>query len=387
MNDIATRIHVDPALAGTLAQQIREQVTWLISGGDLVPCDELPSARSLAAAVGVNFHTVRGAYRRLEADGLVEMRHGRRCRVAPFDPRRLWPEERAARTHLVGIVLPSLANPFYAELLEGAEAAARDAETLLVVVTTHDDQAQALRSIGQLAVKGVDGVVVVSHDISILLNGGAVLDPARRLPLVVVDRPGLFEHSVESDLEGAGYIAARHLAEEGHCEIGLVTHEACPSNVVPIEVGFRRAIAEAGLRLDERHVVRVDGWNLAAGVSAATRVLTWSHRPSALVAIADLLAIGVIRELRRGGVQVPAEIAVVGIDDIPMAALVEPALTTVALPGRAMGAEAVRTLVRTWSLGAGEPGPASADATAAEPERIVLDVNLVVRESCGPHSA
>ena len=381
MKDIATQIHVGPALVDSLAEQIRDQMTWLISGGDLVPGDELPSARSLAATVGVNFHTVRSAYRRLEADGLVEMRQGRRYRVTRFDPRRLWPQEHAARTHLVGVVLPTLANPFYAELLEGAQEAARDGGALLVVVTTHDDQVQALRSIAQLAAKGVDGVVVVSHDISILLEGDDVVGLARRLPLVVVDRPGSLGRSVEADLESAGYLAARHLAQEGHRGIGLVTHQARPSNVIPIEAGFRRAIAEAGLRLDEGHVVRVDGWDLVAGASAATRLLALPQRPGALLAIGDLLAIGLIRELRRGGVQVPAEIAVVGIDDIPMAALVEPALTTVALPARAMGAEAIRTLERTWNGGAVGPEPEAA------PGRIVLGVNLVVRESCGPHTA
>jgi LacI family transcriptional regulator len=151
--------------------------------------------------------------------------------------------------------------------------------------------------------------------------------------------------------------------------------------VVPIEAGFRRAIAEAGLHLDEGHVVRVDGWDLVAGASAATRILALPRHPGALLAIGDLLAIGLIRELQRGGVQVPAEIAVVGIDDIPMAALVEPALTTVALPARAMGAEAIRTLERTWSGRAVGPEPATVTG------RIVLGVNLVVRESCGPHTA
>lgn len=330
---------------------------------------------------------MRSAYLRLEADGLLERRRGRRSRVARFDPRHLWPQERAARSHLVGVVLPTLANPFYVQLLEGAQEAARRSDTLLAVATTRDDQALALRAIAQLAVKGVDGVVVVSHEVSSLLAGdrapdglvggaaGGVADGTRRLPLVVVDRPGTPGHSVEADLEGAGYLAARHLAEHGHRAIGLITVDPPVSNVLPIEVGVRRALADAGLALDHGHLVRADGWGVADGARAAARLLDRADRPTALVAIADLLAAGAMQEVRHGGLRVPADLAVVGIDDVPLAALVDPGLTSVALPARAMGAEAIATLEGAW-LG-----------ELPAPRRVVLGVHLTIRDSCGPHAS
>jgi len=372
-NNLASQIRVDPTLPATLAQQVREQLSWLIARGDLAPGDQLPSVRSLATGLGINYHTVRSAYRRLEADGLVETRPGRRSRIARFDPRHLWPPESATRTHVVGVVVPSL-GPFYVELLEGAMDAARRAGILLVVATTGDDQALALRSIAQLAAKGADGVVVVSHDISNLVAGGEEIASGRQLPLVAVDRPGSFGLSVEADLEGAGYLLARHLMEDGHREIGFITHEAPLSNVVPIEAGYRRALAEAGLRADERHVYRVGAWGLEAGEAAADRLLAGTGRPTALVAIADLLAIGATRRLRRAGLLVPGDIAVAGIDDSPLAALVDPPLTSVALPARAMGAQAVAALQGAW----GDAAPA--------PTRSVLGVQLTIRDSCGPHA-
>jgi DNA-binding LacI/PurR family transcriptional regulator len=317
---------------------------------------------------------VRSAYRRLEADGLVETRPGRRSRVARFDPRHLWPPEAAARTHLVGVVMPSL-GPFYVALLEGAMDAARRAGILLVVATTGDDQALALRSIAQLAAKGADGIAVVSHDISNLVAGGEETPGGRSLPLVAVDRPGSLGLSVEADLDGAGYLAARHLLEDGHREIGLITHVASLSNVVPIEAGYRRALAEAGLRSDERHVYRVGSWGLEAGAASADLLLAGAGRPTALLAIADLLAIGAMRQLRRAGLLIPGDVAVTGIDDSPLAALVDPPLTSVALPARAMGAEAVAVLQRVW----GDAAPA--------PTRSVLGVRLTIRDSCGPHAS
>jgi DNA-binding LacI/PurR family transcriptional regulator len=372
--DVAAQIRVDPALSATLAQQVREQLTWLISRGAVVAGDELPSVRSLAGSLGINYHTVRSAYRRLEADGLVETRPGRRSRIARFDPRHLWPPETAARTHLVGVVLPSL-GPFYVELLEGAQDAARSAGVLLVVATTGDDQARALRSIAQLAAKGADGVVVVSHDISNLVAGGEAIAAGRVLPLVAVDRPGSVGLSVEADLDGAGYLAVRHLLEDGHREIGLVTLATPLSNVVPIEAGYRRALAEAGLPADERYLVRVGSWGLEAGAAAADGLLAGAARPTALVAISDLLAIGAMRRLRRAGLVTPGDVAVVGIDDSPLAALVDPSLTSVALPARAMGADAVAILQGAW----GDAAPA--------PTRSVLGVRLTIRDSCGPHAS
>src|SRR5574340_349826 len=132
------KITIDPSRPATLAQQIREQVTWLISSGTLGPGDELRSVRGLAADLGVNLHTVRAAYRQLDRDGLVDVRHGQRTRVAAFDPGRFWTHEAATRSHTVGVVLPSLGDPFYVPLLEAIEEEATAAGSLVLVCTTHD---------------------------------------------------------------------------------------------------------------------------------------------------------------------------------------------------------------------------------------------------------
>jgi DNA-binding LacI/PurR family transcriptional regulator len=105
------------------------------------------------------------------------------------------------------------------------------------------------------------------------------------------------------------------------------------------------------------------------------RLLALDPRPTGVVAISDLLAIGAIRELRRAGVSVPAGMAVVGMDDIPAAATTDPPLTTIALPARAMGAEAIAALEDGWAV------------TPVRARRLVLGVDLVIRESCGPHAS
>jgi LacI family purine nucleotide synthesis repressor len=376
-SDVTSRLHVDPDLPATLAQQLREQVTWLICSGDAPVGAPLPSVRDLAGDLGINLHTVRSAYRKLEADGLVETRQGRATRVAAFDPRRLWPAEAAARSHAVGVVLPTLANPFYVALLDGIEEMARASGTLLFVGTTHDDQSVALRTVAQLSAKGVDGLIVVSHEASHLLVGadGQLSRGALSLPLVVVDRPGVAGHTVEADLEAAGLQATRHLVEHGHRAIGLITVGEHLSNTVPLETGYRRALGEAGLPLLDRLVARVRGFDVAAGREGATRLLAGDRRPTAIVAIADLLAIGALHAARGLGLRVPDDIALVGVDDIPLADVLDPPLTTVALPASDMGKEAMRTLDLVLAGG------------VVQPRKVMLETNLVIRESCGPHTS
>jgi DNA-binding LacI/PurR family transcriptional regulator len=373
----SARLHVDPGLPPTLAQQLREQLTWLICSGDAPVGAPLPSVRDLAADLGINLHTVRSAYRKLEADGLVETRQGRGTRVASFDPRRLWPPEVAARTHAVGVVLPSLANPFYVDVFGGIEEVARATGSVLIVSTTHDDQAVALRAIAQLSAKGVDGLVLVSHDVSLLLVApdGAKGGDGSSMPLVVVDRPGMPGHTVEADLEGAGLAATRHLVEHGHRAIGLITVGEGYSNTIPLEAGYRRALGEAGIVGRDRLVARVGAFDMAAGADGAARLLAGDDRPTAIVAIADLLAIGGLRAARSAGLRVPDDLAIVGIDDIPFAGAVDPPLTTVSIPATDMGKEAMRTLDLLLAGG------------SARPRKVMLETNLVVRESCGLHAS
>ncbi len=182
-------------------------------------------------------------------------------------------------------------------------------------------------------------------------------------------------HVVEVDLEEVGYLATRHLVDHGHRDIGLITLDASVSNVRPVEAGYRKALHEADLDGRGERVARVDGWEIDDGDAGATRLLASTDRPTALVAISDLIAIGAMRAARRLRLRIPDDVALVGVDDIPLLDAVNPPLTSVALPARAMGAEAMTTLERIW---AGEAGT---------PRRVLLEARLVIRESCGQHAS
>jgi DNA-binding LacI/PurR family transcriptional regulator len=211
--------------------------------------------------------------------------------------------------------MPSL-GPFYIEILEGASML-RSAGILLVIATTSDDNIALRWSPSWQRARTASS----SPDIS---RRGRRDSRGRSLPLVAVDRPGSLSLSVKADLDGAGYLLARHLVEDGR--VGLITHEtrsptSCRSRP---DTG---ATAEAGLRADRppSSARRLRGLRRGSGGGPT---LAGADRPTGLVAIADLLAIRAMRRLRHAGLAPGTSRD--GHRDNPLAATVEPALTSVA---------------------------------------------------------
>lgn len=373
--DISDRIQIESRLDATLGQQLVQQLTWLIANGDLRPGDWLPAVRRLAAHLQISINTVRSAYQKLEADGLVETRHGAGTRVLAQDAASLSAIAAAARSHTVGIILPSFANPFYHPLLDGVEEVAREDGTMLFVCNTRDDPDQAWRYFAQLSAKHVDGIVVVSQDPSGFQMSHAQGQNAATplLPIIAVDWPTATGCAVTMDLEDAGYQATRHLLEHGHRRVGLITFDREPANVAPVHAGYRRAVRERGGVEDPALIARVPAFDMAAGRVGAEHLLALAQPPTAIFTIADTLALGVLAALKAAGLRVPADIALASFNDISTAALLDPPLTSVVAPAYEMGVRAMRMLqaqIAGWPLNV---------------MQVVLPVTLKVRASCGPH--
>ncbi len=369
--DILDKITINPRLEATLTQQLSRQFTWLIASGQLRPGDRLPTVRRLAQHLAISVNTARSVYQKLESDGLTETRHGAGTRVLPYDTGRLSQIAAELRSYTVGVILPSLSNPFYHPFLAGAEEVAHRDLTMLFVCNSHDDPGEARRYFAQLAAKHVDGIIAVSHDTSEFLISapGAPL-----LPVITVDWPGARGYAISLDLAGAGHQATRHLLAHGHQRVGLITWEHERANVTLINAGYQQALREAGLTPDPGLVARVPAFDIAAGASGARRLLALNPPPTAIFAIADTLALGAMAAIKQAGLSIPQDIAVVGFNDIPTAALIDPPLTTVAAPAHDMGVQAMRMLKDVIA------GRSPAQA------QVVLPISLMVRASCGVHS-
>ena len=362
--DILRFIAVDAEAPLPLATQLRQQLTWLIASGQVKAGERLPPVREVAKYLGINRNTVRAAYQQLEADGLLTLRQGRGSVVLPQDVRRSRRQAATLPTFTVGVLVPSL-NPFYTPFLQGIEETVRDAPWLLLVCYTHDEPQLARRYLDQLIAKQVDGLIVATALPE--TEGECTGLP----PVVHVDKPDVDGHVILLDSEGAGFLATRHLIEHGHRRIGLISGPLAWSNVRECYAGYERALRSAGLGVDGDCIAEAPTFTLEAGQQAARRLLELPNLPAAIFGAADLLAIGAMQAIEERGLRVPEDIAVVGYNNIDLAALVKPPLTTVSAPSYGMGAAAMTMLM---ALMAGD---------APKRRRITLPTKLIVRRSCG----
>lgn len=267
------------------------------------------------------------------------------------------------RTSMFALVVSDVTNPVYFPIIRGTEAAAANAGYTLLLADAQES-ASVERAAIERALPIVEGVVLAGPRMS----DAAIRKQAQQVPLVVANRAVTGVASVITDNARGIRRALEHLGELGHRG---VTYVAGPE--ASWADGMRwRAVREGchELELSSRRIGPFAP-TLAGGVSAAAELVA---RPAtAVIAYNDLLAIGLLRGLFRAGVHVPADISVVGFDNIFGADFCTPALTTVAAPLNALGAAAVENLV--WQ--AGGPRPRT--------ERLaVLPATLVIRESTGP---
>lgn len=352
----------------SLSSQLRAQISLLIADGALRPGDALPAVRPLAKELGVSVNTIRAAYTWLEADGLVHTRQGVGTIVLEAPARGLAAGPAPLGSNAIGVLIAGL-DPFYLPLLRGIEEVADDHGMLVLVADTQDSSERATAVIRRLVARGVDGLIVVSVGELDRPSGDRGPFP----PAVYVDQPAADGYGVVFNAEHGGYLATAHLLDHGHERVGLVTVPVGWPNVAPLAEGYRRAHAERGLASSPDLMVEVSGFTVDAGREGLARLRELADPPGAVFAIGAVLAFGVLDGARRAGVRVPGDLAVAGYTDVGLAALVEPPLTMVSVPAHESGRRAATTLVR---LIRGERVRSRVE---------VLDVDLVVRSSCGDH--
>lgn len=366
--DLARLIRIDKDSTIPLATQLAQQLVWLIASGQITQSETLPSVRTLADHLEVALQTVQAAYRQLQTAGLVQTRQGRGTVLVSTQARNF----AAATPHTVswtfGVLIPAY-SPFYAPFLRGLQEGAKLDSSLLFVCDTEEYASSTTTYLDQLVAKGVDGLIVTSFGHSESPRWHAALAAARGLPpLVFADSPGMNGCGVVFDLEKGAAEAATHVAEHGHRRIGAVVPPQAWTNVAPIVRGYRRALREYRAELE---VASGPDFSAESGAAATRSLMDRADPPTALLAASETLALGALRELKRRGLKVPDDIAVVGFDDLEVTPLLDPPLTTIALPAKEMGRQAMAMLRR---IRAGK---------RITPRLLTIDTRLVIRRSCG----
>ncbi|MDT0610381.1 LacI family DNA-binding transcriptional regulator [Streptomyces lancefieldiae] len=276
----------------------------------------------------------------------------------------------ASRSPLVELVFHELDSVWAMELVRGVENVAKQHRTTVVLTRSGTRHAPAPDWIDGVLRRRPLGVVLV---FSSLPEEVKHLLGSRDIPYVIVDPAGDPDPDVPSvgSANWAGGLAAtRHLTDHGHARVAIITGpEDMLCSLARLD-GYRSAMSMAGLPVDPR-LVRFGDFQVQSGFEHAMDLLGGPDRPTAIFAGSDLQALGVLEAARITGLSVPADLSVVGYDDVPLAQWSSPPLTTVHQPLRHMAEEATRMLLRP-----DDPGQAG--------RRIELATHLVLRQSTAP---
>ena len=307
-----------------------------------------------------------------------------------YSPNKIALSLRNQQSRIIGIVSDQVVtSPFDGNIIAGADAVAREHGFVTVVMDTELDESRDACAVETLLDLQVDGLMYVTVGLRPL----HVPPNMARVPSILAncfdDRPNAGLPAVIPDEVRGGREAAGHVMGLGHRDIAFLAGDSLtPAAPRRIE-GYRQAFSSAGMPVNEDRVLQV-GWDIDAGFHGAMKLLDGTEpgaRPTAILCANDRLAIGVVLACYRLGLSVPQDVSVMGYDDeFRVAKTMVPALSTMALPLREMGAAAMTSLLaEVGSVPGGENpddgAPATAPSSATE---TMVPCQLVVRDSTGP---
>ena len=246
-------------------------------------------------------------------------------------------------TGTIGLVVPDNANPFFSEVARGVEQQAYVEGYNVFLCNTNEDPQREVAVLQSLEEKRVDGVVLCSSR----LDGSELQAALVHHPAVVLINRQLEDNGVSTvfvDDEAGGQAATQHLLQAGHRAIGLLAGPTTSYSGRQRTKGYRAALAAAGLSYNPNWT-----WHCSpvvqGGLETALELLTAHPKLTALFCFNDLVAVGVLQACVELGLQVPDDLAIVGFDDIPLAALVTPSLTTCRVSRYELGVQAMQLLL------------------------------------------
>lgn len=272
------------------------------------------------------------------------------------------------RTNILALLLPNIDNPFFSSLARGIEDVANKNGYNVILCNSDNNNTKEKDYIRVLKESKVDGIIFTSvttkssSNIDMLMKHG--------IPFVLLDRSfsNVDVPLIYTDGEEGMYQVVHHLTEYKHREIAYISGPEGNSAATQRRVGYERALKEAGISVDEK-LIRVGNYTIESGEKHVADLLAKGIPFTAVACANDLMAIGVLRELKKRGIKVPEEISVTGYDDSYVAELVSPKLTTVSQPVYQMGCAAAEMIIR------------KIEEEGLPEKTIVFEPRLVIRES------
>jgi DNA-binding LacI/PurR family transcriptional regulator len=329
------------------------------------------SASDVAALAGVSQRTVSNVVR-----GYVHVRPETRARVQrAIDELKYRPNPSArslrdSRTGIIGLAVPEIASPYFAELADHIQRVAATHHLTLLMEQTGADRERELSVLAGHRAHVIDGLIFSPMEITL----EDLQQQEFALPTVLLGEriPHGGCPTVAIDNRAAAREATRHLLDGGRRRIAAVGANVKTNNVgaaLGRLEGYRRAHQDVGRKAMPKLLVRTEGWGRSAGYAAVDALILSRTRFDALFCLNDVLAVGALRALLHHGVRVPDDVSVVGWDDVDEAAFVTPPLTSVSPDKAAIAEAAVSQLI------------AQIGGAPRTDEQVVCSYELVVRAS------
>jgi DNA-binding LacI/PurR family transcriptional regulator len=292
-----------------------------------------------------------------------------------YAPNRIAQGLSLRRSYTIGLVVANIGNPFYAELIRGAEDVAASSGYTLLLASTDGEPKRESGIVQAMRQRQVDGIVFASvrladREVTALARDGMrVVLASRHLPDAEVDM-------VLVDSVRGARMAVEHLISHGHTRIAYIGGPESIAQFQDRARGWREALAIAGLPPQPNLYLALDKMDIDAGFSATERIMDLENPPTAVFAATDNLAFGVLKACNRLGHAVPDRLAVVGFDNVGFGEISLVPLTSVDGSGFNIGQRALRLLIDRIENESAPPAKYC-------PVRMVIQPALCIRQSCG----
>lgn len=325
------------------------------------------SIYDIARAAGVSPSTVSRAledHPRIGAE--TRKRIQKLAREMDYVPSTVARSLTAKKTWTIGMVLPTISDPFMGRVVEGVEQAAIEAGFNVFISTSQNDRQREIEVVAMLQKRRVDGIIVIA---SHLFDGWPRAVHHSRVPVVMIDEqnPGENMHFVAVDDRSGARIAVEHLLALGHRRIGYVGVSNRPQSNQYRLKGYQDALQAAGEAVDPALIITVDDVMEHGQIGEASLEPLLVAGATAVFCYNDTTAIGLLAACARSGLTIPEQLSIIGFDDIDMAAYTLPPLTTMRQPRFELGQWAMHMMLALLD--------------GQEPANRIIPAELIVRQT------
>lgn len=264
-----------------------------------------------------------------------------------FVPNTLAAGLRGNKTKTIGVLIPTITQPFLSSLISGIEVTARKSDYSVIIMQSHDSYNDEVNMAKSLFKSRVSGVIC---SLAMETKDTSHFDhfSNNNIPLVFVDRvpKGYNTFRVVIDNYTAAYKAVKHLIDQGCKRIAHLTTGSEFGNLYnERKRGYVDAVTEHGLTLDENLIISLKTMTYEEGVKASNKLFDLKPMPDGLFAPGDLLAVSAVQTAKKRGVKVPEDFAVIGFNNDPISEIIEPNISTITHPAEKMGSAAASIII------------------------------------------